>query len=121
MTKNIFNKMNSFDKVLKRAENEYHNLYSSLPYDIQDIIYKNIRDSLLIKSTMINKKRCCTYLKKNMKPTTLESYGGYSGGAWEFIFVRKNKWLYNSSRINEINEFLYESAINFYRTNMVLY
>lgn len=83
------NKLLFFEDLLFKIKNPYALIFKKLPREIQQIIYKNIRDTLVKNYTMYNKYNLNKEVICNIPK--LDVYCGiYFNGGWEYLYHKKH-------------------------------
>ena len=112
--------MESFEKFLININHPCKDLYYYLPFDIQEMIYHELTSKMDSEKTKRNKIKLCSELKKKVRKTQLESYGGSRGGAWEYLYIKKNEWIELSTKPDDdLYDNLSLSALEFCRNELL--
>jgi hypothetical protein len=111
--------MDIFEELLFNINHDCAEEFINLPFDIQEIIYNNIRNDLLKENTTRHRHRLTKELKNTVKPLNITEYGGFLGGAWEYLFTNKNRWVDIYSKAS-LEQSLGWSALQFCRNEFIL-
>ena len=111
--------MDIFEELLFNINHDCAEEFINLPFDIQEIIYNNIKNDLLKENTKLQKHRLSKDIKNTVKPLNITEYGGFIGGAWEYLFANKNKWVDIYSKAS-LEQSLGWSALQFCRNEFIV-
>ena len=112
--------MESFEHLLININHPCKDLYYYLPFDIQEMIYNELTSKMDSEKTKRNKIKLCSELKKKVRRTQIESYGGSRGGAWEYLYIKKNEWIELSAMPqDDLYDNLSLSALEFCRNELM--
>jgi len=112
--------MDLFEELLFNNNYECVDTFINLPFDIQEIIYNNIRNDLLKENTKLRKHRLTKDIKNNVRPLEKNDFGGFLGGAWEYLFTNKNEWVDIYSK-ESLEQSLGLSALQFCRNEFIFF
>ena len=110
--------MDLFEELLFNNKHECADTFINLPFDIQEIIYNNIKNDLLKENTKLQKHRLTKDIKNTLITLEHNDYGGFIGGAWEYLFTNKNKWVDIYSKAS-LEQSLGWSALQFCRNEFI--
>lgn len=85
--------MDLFEELLCNTKHECAEEFKNMPFDIQEIIYNNIKNDILKENTKLKKHRLIKDIKKKLLALDKNDFGGFSGGGWEYLFTNKNNWV----------------------------
>ena len=111
--------MDLFEELLFNINHECAEDFINLPFDIQEIIYNNIKNDLLKENTKLQKHRLSKDIKNTVLTLEHNDYGGFIGGAWEYLFANKNKWVDIYSKAS-LEQSLGWSALQFCRNEFIV-
>jgi len=112
--------MDLFEELLFNINHDCAEEFINLPFDIQEIIYNNIRNDLLKENTKLRKHRLTKDIKNTVIPLEKNDFGGFHGGAWEYLFTNKNKWVDIYSK-ESLEQSLGLSALQFCRNEFIFF